>query len=70
MLNPFLQPEPGKKGRLILGGNEESAAQEFGHTLESTSQPNLGLWIGRLLIRMGEKLSKEDTALKNARENA
>ena len=71
MLNPFLQAEAGKKRRLIMGGNEESAAQEHGQTLDSfTPRPSVGLWIGRLLIRMGKKLSKEDIALKNARENA
>ena len=70
MLNPFLQTEPGKNRRLIMGGNEESAAQEFGHTLKGASRPSLGLLIGRMLIRMGKKLSKEDIALKSARENA
>ncbi len=70
MLNPFLQTEAGKNRRLIMGGSEETAAQQYGHTLEGMSQPSVGLWIGRLLIRIGEKLAKKDSALKNARENA
>ncbi len=71
MLNPFLQVEPAKKRRQIIGGNEEFAAQQHGHILDSMpARPSMGLWVGRLLIRMGEKLAKEDIHLKNARENA
>jgi hypothetical protein len=70
MLNPFLQTQSAKKRRLIMGGNEEFVAQLQGHTLDSMSpRPSLGLWIGRLLIRMGKKLSKEDIALKSDREH-
>jgi hypothetical protein len=70
MLNPFLQTEPGKKSRKIIGGNEEYAAQQHGRSLDNMPpQPSMGLWIGRLLIRIGKKLSREDIALKSAREN-
>ena len=71
MFNPFLQTEPRKKRWQIIGGNEESTAQKQGRILDSMpEQPSMGLWMCRLLIRMGKKLAREDTALKSAREHA
>ena len=71
MFNPFLQTEPRKKRWQIIGGNEESTAQRQGRILDSMpEQPSVGLWMGRLLIRMGQKLAKEDVDLKISRENA
>ena len=71
MLNPFLQTQSAEKRRKIIGGTEEFAAQQHGQALGSlTPRPSLVLWAGRLLIRMGEKLAKEDIDLKTTRESA
>ena len=71
MLNPFLQPRSAEKTRQHRAGAEDLPAQIHGHSLDtSTPHPSMGLWIGRLLIRMGEKLAQQDIELKTTRENS
>jgi hypothetical protein len=70
MLNPFLQPQPDNKQRKTTLSNEEFSAQMYGHSLDtSTPHPSVGLWVGRLLIRMGEKLTKHDKDLQTLKDN-
>ena len=71
MLNPFLQPVPAKKQAHPQNDHEELAAEIYGHSLDtSVPRPNVGLWVGRLLIRMGEKLANEDVESKSSRQAA
>ncbi len=71
MLNPFLQSMPDEKQRQAHANNEEFNAQMYGHSLDTSKpHPSVGLWVGRLLIRMGEKLTKQDTELHSIKENS
>jgi hypothetical protein len=71
MLNPFIQVGPEEKRRKSTNEVEEYAAQVTGYSVDTASpRPPMGLWLGRLLIRMGRKLAKEDVDLKITRENA
>ncbi len=71
MLNPFIQLPPDHKQRKPTPLTEESIAQLYGHSVDTASpRPSMGLWVGRLLIRMGQKLSKEDIRLKSSGEHA
>lgn len=71
MLNPFfLQPES-HKGKKNSAAEEEFSAQLYGHSLDtSTPRPSVGLWVGKLLIRMGHKLTKQDDELSSFKEHA
>ncbi len=71
MLNPFIQIGAEKKHRKGASEIDESAVQVYGHSVDTASpRPAMGLWLGRLLIRMGQKLAKEDINLKMKRERA
>lgn len=71
MLNPFLHPQSNEKIRQYRSPAEELTAQFQGHSLDTSSpHPSMGLWIGKLLIRMGERLSKQDIPLKSTRESS
>ena len=70
MLNPFIQVGADEKRRKHLNEAEEFA-QMTGYSVDTASpRPPMGLWLGRLLIKMGRKLAKEDVDLKISRENA
>lgn len=71
MLNPFLQPIRPDKQRRTTAAAEEAAAQMYGHSLDTASpHPSVGLWVGRLLIRMGEMLAHQDNEMKELKERA
>ncbi len=71
MLNPFIQIGAEEKRRKGASETEESVVQVYGHSADTASpRPAMGLWLGRLLIRMGKKLAKEDMNLKMDRERA
>jgi len=71
MFNPFLQPLPTEKRRHNPATNGDFPAEFYGHSLDTSSpRPSVGLWIGRLLIKMGEKLAKQDVELKTTRETS
>ena len=72
MLNPIiLQPERKDKRSKNSAAAPEFSTEIYGHSLDtSTPRPSVGLLVGRLLIRMGQKLAKEDVDLKISRENA
>jgi hypothetical protein len=43
----------------------------YGHSIDtSTPHPSMGLWVGKLLIRMGEKLAGRNAVLKTDKEKA
>jgi hypothetical protein len=64
MLDPFLQELPDKKQRQTKASNEDFSVEMYGHSLDTSKpHPSVGLWVGRLLIRMGERLAKQDTDL-------
>lgn len=70
MLNPFIQYVPREKDKGTTRGREESLAEMYAHSVDTSSpHPSMGLWVGKLLIRMGEKLAKQDMPLKTNREN-
>jgi len=70
MLNPFIQSPRTENDRPTLT-DDEALVQIYGQCLNAdVSQPSVGLWVGKLLIRMGEKLAKEDMQLKSSREHA
>lgn len=71
MLNPFLQPVPTEKHPKKTKASDAMAFEVYGHSLDTSSpRSNVGLLVGKLLIRMGEKLVKEENGLKSTRENA
>lgn len=70
MFNPFLQqPLPTEKRHHSQAINGDLPAGFYGHSLDK-DRPSVGLRIGRLLIRMGEKLAKQDVELKTTRETS
>lgn len=70
MLNPFLQPVKSDKRR-TTPLSEEKTAQIYGHSVDSASpRPHMGLWVGRLLIRMGQKLTKQSDELNEIKGQA
>ena len=71
MLNPFIQIGTEEDRRKGASEIDKSVVQAYGHSLDTASpRPAMGLWLGRLLIRMGQKLAKEDMNLKVNRERA
>ncbi len=71
MLNPFIQIGAEEKRRKTMNEAEEYASQLTGYSVDTASpRPPMGLWLGRLLIRMGQKLAKENADLKITKENA
>jgi hypothetical protein len=71
MLNPFLQPIRPEKPHRTSAAAEEAAAQFHGHSLDTASpHASVGLWVGRLLIRMGKQLAHQDHELKELKERA
>ncbi len=70
MLNPFMQFVEREKEKENARWREESLAEMVGHSVDTASpRPSMGLWVGKLLIRMGEKLVKQDMPLNTHREN-
>ena len=70
MLNPFLQPVPTEKHGKKRKASDVLPSEMRGHSLDASSpRQNVGLLVGKLLIRMGEKLAKEDNQLKSTRAN-
>ncbi len=72
MLNPMLlQPDKVEKRKQDRAVVQEFAPLVVGHSLGTANpRPSVGLFIGRLLIRMGHKLAKQDSELKGIRQNA
>lgn len=71
MLNPFIQIGAEEKRRKTKNEAEEYIEHLTGYSVDTaTPRPPMGLRLGRLLIRMGRKLAKEDVDLKISRENA
>ena len=70
MLNPFIHLLPPEKRQKPTLDTEESIAQTYGHSLDTASpHPSVGLLVGKLLIKMGEKLANQDQPMKSTREN-
>ncbi len=71
MFDPFVQIASDEKGKKLNGRAGESIAEMYGHSIDTASpRPSMGLWVGRLLIRMGEKLTKQDVSLNTDKEKA
>ncbi len=71
MMNPFLQvpPQQARKDRKTM--NDELSAEQYAQLLsKSAPRRNLGLWIGSLLIRMGNRLAQQDIEMKTSKEHA
>jgi len=70
MLNPFMQDLPRKRNGRV-SKNESLAAEQKPVVVETfTRRPSAGLWLGKLLIRMGEKLAKQDVQWKGTKQSA
>jgi hypothetical protein len=71
MMNPFLQVPAQKPGKGRKAMNDELAAEQYAQS-ESNRAPhgNIGLWVGNLLIRMGNKLTQQDIDMKTSKEHA
>ena len=71
MLNPLIPMLPPERRRKPVPESQEALVEMYGQSANSASpRPSMGLFIGKLLIRMGQKLAKEDRPLKSSRENA
>ncbi len=71
MLDPFVQFAADERDKKLTSRTGETIAEMYGHSADTASpQPSMGLWLGRLLIRMGEKLSKQDLPLRADKEKA
>lgn len=71
MMNPLIPMLPPEKRRKPVPESEEAYVQMYGHSVDSASpRPSMGLFLGRLLIRMGQKLTKEELPLESSRQNA
>ena len=71
MMNPFLQIPPEKTGKNRTALDDEMAAQLYAQTIRSsTPRKNVGLWVGKLLIKMGKKLAEQDIEMKTSKEHA
>lgn len=66
MYDPLMHmPQPDKRQDPWLD-TEEAMGQMYGRSVSSASpRPSMGLFIGKLLIRMGQKLVKDESALKH-----
>jgi hypothetical protein len=70
MINPFIQSPQSESQRQTLT-EDETYTRMYGQTVgDHSSRSSMGLWVGLLLIRMGEKLTKKETQLKSARQHA
>ncbi len=71
MLNPFIQSPSQDRQVKDLEISEEMAAQRRARLVSKASGPKpVALWAGKLLIRMGEKLTQRDFELKSTKEHA
>ncbi len=72
MLNPFINyPTPKKTGEDFKALNKDLIYQNYERANQVSSTPRyLVLWLGSLLIKMGEKLTKENLSAKSTHENA
>ncbi len=71
MLNPFLQPMPEKQKHQVQTDSDMPKVQMYGHSLDTaTPRASVGLLVGRLLIRMGQMLAKQDSEPDNTKEKA
>ncbi|MGE5072389.1 MAG: hypothetical protein ACM3MF_03100 [Anaerolineae bacterium] len=69
MLDPFVQLVSDEREKKFNGRTGESIAEIVGHSIDTASpREPMGLWLGKLLIRMGEKLAGQDSALKDTKE--
>ncbi len=71
MLDPFVQIVSDEREKKVTGRAGQSIAEMYGHSVDTASpRPSMGLWVGKLLIRMGEKLTKQDLSLRTDKEKA
>lgn len=71
MYDPLMHMPPKDKRQDPWLDTDEAMGQMYGHSVSSASpRPSVGLFVGKLLIRMGEKLVKDETALKRIRKGA
>jgi hypothetical protein len=70
MYNPFLFPTKTERPRRLTVATEEAIAQLHGRSVDSNGHADAGLWLGRLLIRIGEKLARQDIELGHLKGHA
>lgn len=72
MLNPFINYLPPKKAREDFRSSNENEihASYEKKTIDAPASRPLILWFGTLLIKMGEKMTKENLRTKSSHGNA
>ncbi len=71
MLDPFVQIVSDEREKKLTGRAGESIGEMYGHSVDTASpHPSMGLWVGKLLIKMGEKLAGKDVSLAANKEEA
>ena len=70
MLNPFIQDLPPRRKSLVVKNRQLTAEQHTEAVEDIAPHPAPGLWLGKLLIRMGEKLTKQNIELKGTKQSA
>lgn len=71
MLDPFVQLVSDERERKMQVRTGATIAEMYGHSIDtSTPHPSVGLWVGKLLIKMGEKLAGKDVPLTAHKEKA
>ncbi len=69
MLNPFIQDPSSIKEKRPKEIKQPLDAERL--STNPTERPHgAALWVGKLLIRMGKKLTDQDYELKSTQENA
>lgn len=71
MLNPFINSSPKKIGEDFEALNEDVVYRNRERLTQVSSTPGrLVLWLGSLLIKMGEKLTQGNLSTKSTHGNA
>lgn len=71
MLDPFLDYSTHKLDRESDAINEERVGQYFGHPARDVNKPGRwAWWVGNLMIRIGQKLTREDTITSSTKRIA
>ncbi len=70
MLNPFINNPSYKSEKDFRAESEKSRSHQYAYPIAHSSKPShWALWIGNLLIRMGENLTQGNFITKSTHEN-
>ena len=70
-MDPFLDYSTHKLDRESDAVNEEWAGQHLGHPAKDANKPEpWAWWVGNLMIRIGQKLTRQDTITSSTKRIA